>query len=128
MTIRFALVALLLLGACTSSAPDSLSEGTWTGTITPMNHPDRPSPITYEVRQATGGYQLTLQAGGGSGLAARDLTLQADTLAFTFNEPEAQVPLRCVLVAEPDGHYAGRCTDPGGQWARFTMHPPEAGS
>lgn len=115
--------ALLALAACAS--PERLDEGRWTGTLTPMNHPEMANPVAYDVGYAGDTLRIALVGPGGGTLPTRDVRLTADTLHFAFNEPEEQVPLRCALGREPTGGFAGRCTDASGQWARFTMQPPE---
>ena len=119
----FALLGLPL-AACTSAPAERLPEGTWTGTFTPMNHPDMHAPVTYDVRYADAALALSITAPDGTPLPARDVAYTADALRFTFDEPDANVPLDCTLDAEATG-FAGRCTDAEGKWARFTMRPPE---
>lgn len=124
-----AFLACLLLAACTSPRPEAtqparLQAGLWTGGLTPMNHPDMVTPLTYEVAYPDDGLAIVLNGPGGTAMVAREAALQDDTLRFVFEEPEEGVTLRCALGAEPTGSFAGRCTDPGGQWARFTMVPP----
>lgn len=113
------------LAAC-STAPSqpALQEGTWTGGLTPMNHPDRVLPLTYEVSRADDG-SLSLTLGSGdTQTPTRDVILDGDTLSFVFNEPEENVELTCALGRQADAGYAGRCTDAEGKWGHFTMTPP----
>lgn len=114
---------LLVLAACEPAAP-TLQEGTWTGGLTPMNHPDMVTPLTYDVRAEDGAYAIALVGPGGGAVPMRSVRLEGDTLRYVFNEPEEGVALRCALGRQGDGSYAGRCTDPDGKWARFTMTPP----
>lgn len=125
MSCRPLLVALLLVGvtACTPSSP-SIESGQWTGTLTPMNHPDLHQPITYDVQSDDGALSIALVGPGGQAIPTRDVRLESDTLFFTFDEPEEQVPLDCALARDTEA-FAGRCTDASGKWARFTMRPPE---
>lgn len=121
--------ALLLfvtgLAACTTpAAQPPLPEGTWTGTLAPMNHPEMKNAVTYEVGSPDGALAISLVGPGNTSIPTRDITLDTDTLRFTFDEPEEHVPLHCALGAQADDSYAGRCTDASGKWARFTMVPP----
>lgn len=117
------LALLCLLAACAQTTPATLPEGTWTGGLTPMNHPDVVSPLTYEVRRADEQLALTLISEDVQ-TPARDVKVEGDTLSFVFNEPEAGVLLTCALARQTDASYAGRCVDAGGKWAHFTMKPP----
>ena len=103
---------------------DRLPEGTWTGGLTPMNHPDMVTPITYDVAYDGDRLRLVLLGPGGAPMPARDAALRGDTLHLVFDEPDAGVPLECALARRPAGGFAGRCTDAEGKWARFTMAPP----
>ena len=114
-------LSALTLAAC--AAPDArLQEGTWTGHLTPMNHPEMQLPLTYVVGP---GPTLTIAPAEGQPVAVRTLAFKGDSLGFIFDEPEAGVPLTCRLARQPDASYAGRCTDAAGKWAHFTMIPPE---
>lgn len=121
------LCSVLALSACASSRTDSsarLEEGIWTGEITPMNHPDRSSPLAYEVAYADERLTIVIEGADGQKLPTREVLLEGDELAFVFTEPEASIPLTCSLTRQPDGHFEGRCADAEGKWARFTMRPP----
>lgn len=119
----FLITVLGGLGACTASAP-ALPDGTWTGTLTPMNHPEMANPVTYDVRSPDGALAIDLLGPGGARVATRALHLASDSLHFAFDEPEEGATLQCGLGRQPDGGFAGRCTDAAGKWARFTMVPP----
>ena len=127
---KTALVLALLLAACGASVQaQDLQEGTWTGTLTPMNHPEMATPLTYDVRHAGDSLAISLRATGSPDpITARDIALTADTLSFAFNEPEADVLLRCTLGRQEDRSYAGRCADAEGKWAAFTMISPNQGA
>ena len=105
--------------------PDRLAEGRWSGTLTPMNHPEMENPIAYDVGYEGDDLRIDLVGPDGAALPTRDVRLTADTLFFVFDEPEENVPLRCALARDETDHLAGRCTDASGKWARFTMQPPE---
>ncbi|NBB89944.1 MAG: hypothetical protein GVY23_01915 [Spirochaetes bacterium] len=119
------LISGLLVVAGCSSSPD-VPEGKWTGTLTPMNHPEMQTPVAYNVATQDGGLTVDVIGPNGNVVRAEEPELQGDTLAFHFPEPEENVMLTCRLGRTneiPDG-FAGRCTDGSGQWAHFTMTPP----
>jgi hypothetical protein len=122
--MRF-LPALILLTLAACDSPDRLAEGRWSGTLTPMNHPEMANPIAYDVGYEGDDLRIDLVGPDGAALPTRDVRLTTDTLFFVFDEPEENVPLRCALGRENADRFAGRCTDTAGQWARFTMQPPE---
>jgi hypothetical protein len=111
-----------LLSACQSSP--GLEAGRWTGTLTPMNHSEMKTPVSYDVRREGAELAIDLIGPGGAPVSTRNPRLEGDTLFFAFSEPEEQVPLKCALGAEKTGGYAGKCIGPSGKWARFTMSPP----
>ena len=128
MTRCLPLLFVLLLSAAACASPERpLPEGTWTGGLVPMNHPEMHSPIAYLVRYQGDDLVLSLTGPDGSGgtMATRSVRLAQDTLYFAFDEPEQNMPLRCALGRQPDGSFVGRCTDPSGKWARFSMIPPD---
>lgn len=119
------LFPLLFLMSCQSST--QLDEGYWTGTLTPMNHPEMSNPIGYEVTYSDDEINMNIVGPDSTLIPAKNIRMEDDTLRFQFQEPEEQVTLDCVLARHenPEEGFAGRCTDPIGQWARFTMIPPE---
>ena len=122
---RSIFVLISLLAACSAPSQHALQEGTWTGGLTPMNHPDMVIPLTYEVGRADGHLSLVL-INEETRTPTRDVALDGDTLSFVFNEPEENVTLTCALGRQADASYAGRCTDTEGKWGHFTMTPPGA--
>lgn len=123
MMQKIVLCALAALAACTAGTP-GLEAGTWTGHLTPMNHPEMQTPLTYEVAHGASGPTLAIGGPEGGAIPAHGVALTADTLSFVFDEPEEGVTLTCALAPHSDGRYEGRCTAPDGKWARFTMIPP----
>ena len=128
--MRF-LPALILLTLAACDSPDRLAEGRWSGTLTPMNHPEMETPVGYEVRHADEGLSIVVIGPGGERVPARRPRLEGDTLTFSFVEPADQVLLTCTLARtrppdSPTAGFAGRCVDPTGKWAQFTMRRPEA--
>jgi hypothetical protein len=88
-----------------------------------MDHPEMANPVSYDVSYPGGVLAIALTGPGGETIPTRAVRLDDDTLRFVFNEPDADLPLTCALGRDGDG-FAGRCTDPDGRWARFTMLPP----
>ena len=117
-------VLIGFLAACSAQPSQPvLQEGTWTGGLTPMNHPDRVMPLTYQVSRVEGQWSIVLK-NGETQTPTRALTIEGDTLSFVFNEPEENVELTCAFGRQADASYAGRCADAEGKWAHFTMTPP----
>lgn len=114
---------LCIFAACGTSA--RLEEGRWTGALMPMTHPDVANPVVYDVGYEGSVLHIDLVAPGGAAVPTREVSLETDTLRFTFNEPEEGVRLRCALARDGAGGFAGRCADIEGKWAGFTMRPPE---
>lgn len=123
------LACLLVLAACASDPPEApaLAEGRWVGTLTPMNHSDRPMPVAFDIGTASGAPSVTLIGPGGATIDGRETSWDGTTLRFVFDEPEAGIPLTCEWPRQADGSLAGRCTDPEGKWARFEVSPAVAG-
>ncbi|MDX1421159.1 MAG: hypothetical protein R3181_14435 [Rubricoccaceae bacterium] len=117
------LLGPLALAACAATPP--LPEGRWTGALTPERHPELKTPVAYDVRYEGDRLVVAIVGPGGQEVPTRDVRLTPAALVFAFDEPEEGVPLHCVLDRDGDGGFAGRCTAPDGQWARFTMRPPE---
>lgn len=121
---RLLLSAVLLSAACTgapSEAPAPLAEGRWAGSLTPMNHPDQATPVAFDIREDRGAWTVTLLGPGGATLPGRDVSWDGATLRFTFDEPEAGVPLACAWTSREGAVLAGRCTDADGRWAQFDV-------
>lgn len=116
----------LFLLAC--EAPAALPEGRWTGALTPMNHPEMENPIAYEVSHPEGKLAVSVISPSGSSVPTQNPRVDSDTLRFAFEEPEEGILLTCALAwtDRANAHFAGRCTDDNGKWARFTMIPPDA--
>jgi hypothetical protein len=124
-SMRRLLCPALLVALAACGSPDRLAEGRWSGTLTPMNHPEMANPIAYDVDYEGDDLRIALVGPNGAALPTLDVRLTADTLYFAFDEPEENVLLRCALAHEETDRFAGRCTDASGKWARFTMLPPE---
>ena len=123
MTRLAPLLAALALAACQNPAP-TLEAGTWTGHLTPQNHPEMKIPLAYEVAHDGDALAITLVSEAGVRTILDDVALADSALTFTFAEPDAGVPLACSLLPQADGRYVGRCTDAEGKWGLFTMIPP----
>lgn len=121
--MRLSFLSLFLLIMACSSSP-SLQEGRWTGTLTPMNHPEIQNPVAYNVSYPDNRLSISVLGPGGEEIPTQNPRLQRDTLFFSFNEPEEQVLLDCALARKSDNTFGGRCSDSEGKWAEFTMEPP----
>lgn len=107
---------ILIILSCELST--RLTEGQWSGGLTPMNHPDITNPLVFDVKyEGTTLVSLEIQT--------QNPTVTRDTLFYSFNEPEEQVPLNCELAMDSVTEYSGRCTDADGKWAHFTMIAPK---
>jgi len=82
------------------------------------------NPVAYEISYQSGTLNIELIGPNGTVIKTRQPKAEADTLFFTFKEPEEQALLDCALAKNITG-FAGRCTDPSGKWAHFTMVSPE---
>ena len=122
MSIAIVVFVCVLIGC--SSSPQ-LKAGTWTGSLTPMNHPEINNSISYKISYPNDQLNIMLIGPNGTKTETREVYLRADTLFFTFDEPEEQVALNCALARERKGVFVGRCSDSAGKWARFTMKAPE---
>ena len=117
------LLGILLLPAC--SAPETLPDGRWTGSLTPMNHPEMRTPLSYTVSHPDGVLAISMDGPGGEGMPFINPVFELGSLSYAFIEPEGGNRLRCRLDQQPDATLEGRCTDPSGKWALFRMVPPE---
>ena len=118
-------ILFLLLISCHEEP--QLQVGTWSGSITPMNHPEMANPISYKVTYPEEVMTIDILGPDSSLISERNVRFENDTLFFQFDEPEEQVPLDCELgrQANQEVHFSGRCTDASGQWALFTMIVPK---
>ncbi|MEM1056462.1 MAG: hypothetical protein AAGI52_13145 [Bacteroidota bacterium] len=120
--MRFA--PLLLFLALTACLPGNrLTQGRYTGTLTPMNHPDMQTPVTFDIAYERADLTIALVGPDGQTIPTRDVIHAPPNLFFTFDEPEEGVTLRCVWARQEDDGWAGRCTDSEGKWARFEIAP-----
>lgn len=114
---------LFLVTAC--NPLHELKEGSWTGHLTPMNHPEMSIPVDYEVAYQQGDLFISIIGTDGFPVLTQHPRLENDTLYFKFNEPEEQVLLNCVLIRNRENEFSGKCMDPSEKWAQFTMVPPK---
>lgn len=125
------LLLLLACGfaiSCSSTSPThTLQEGLWTGSVSA--HEGHHMETSYKIEEVAGILKITLIApdemGYGNGFPARDIRVTSTSLAFSWTEPEANVPLACLFERQSDGSYEGPCEDASGKSAHFTMVPPE---
>ncbi|MDX1672359.1 MAG: hypothetical protein R3211_08450 [Balneolaceae bacterium] len=101
-----------------------MKTGRWNGHLTPMHHPEMKNPVMFDVSYDIDNLEMTLTGPGGEPIQTRNERVKNDTLHFEFNEPEENVLLKCRLARTEKKSFNGKCTDPSGQWARFTMNSP----
>lgn len=123
MNYILSFIFVMILFSCETST--RLVEGPWRGGLTPMHHPEMTNPLVFEVRYEGNTLAIDIMGQDSIVVHTQNPSLRRDTLLFSFNEPEKQIPLRCVLARMNESEFAGRCTDPKGQWARFTMRAPK---
>jgi hypothetical protein len=116
------LLLVLTLGGCTNA--DTLPEGRWTGSLTPMNHPDLQTDIVFDVSTTAGELSIVLIGPGGEEINVSEPVLEGDTLRYSFREPEQNALLTCALGRLQDGVFEGKCSDSEGKWALFRMNSP----
>ena len=68
------LLLVLTLSGCTSA--DTLPEGRWTGSLTPMNHPDLQTDIVYDVSTTAGELSIVLIGPGGEEINVSEPVLE----------------------------------------------------
>ena len=124
--IQGGLLALAIIGSLSGCEQNvRLPEGLWSGSLTPMNHPDMNIPIHYEVSYSGDLLEMDILSSDSTQVPTRNIQYVSDTLYFTFREPEEKVQLDCALARESDFKLEGKCTDSTDKWARFTMVSPE---
>ncbi len=87
------------------------------------------SPRNAKSHRLSSGYegeelQISIVGHDSSLISTKEILLTADTLYFSFSEPEEQVELDCALAKNKAAEFSGKCVDPSGKWAKFTMTPP----
>ena len=122
LTLFMFAFSLIGLAACSSA---KLTEGTWNGSLTPMNHPDMSAPIQYDVAYSGDQLELSIIGPDGQKIPTQNAAFAKGKVTFDFPEPEEGVMLHCSLSEEGVNSYAGRCTDDSGKWATFTMQKSE---
>jgi len=86
-----------------------------------MNQPERQMLLNYRVDHLQENVSLEIFGPGGINIPTKDLRLTQDTLFFSFKKVEEQVMVSCALQKLDKNFYCGRCTDPDGKWALFSM-------
>ncbi|WP_138430028.1 hypothetical protein [Fodinibius saliphilus] len=123
--MRYLVLLLLTLTVSCQSNEHKLEEGRWVGALSPMNHPKMENPVAYDVSyNESDELEIILIGPSGAPIQTRKPKLNADTLTFSFNEPDKQVYLNCKLIQDKNS-FSGKCTDMEGKWAKFTMNPPQ---
>jgi hypothetical protein len=113
---------VLAFAGCASSSV--LETGLWTGSLSPMNHLDSPTPIQFEVRSDSGPLSIDLVGPDGSVIPLINPIFDHETIVYSFREPEQSVLLSCKLEMMGEGVYEGKCQDSEGKWALFRMIAP----
>lgn len=118
--------ALIMTISCNSMDTDRIKQGTWTGYLTPMNHPEMKNEVSYNVEYVENGLQIELIGPGGNPIQTETPQMKNDSLFYSFDEPEEGVTLNCKLGKKESGSFEGRCSDASGKWAYFSMTPPKS--
>ena len=66
--------SLILICSCTPTDTDQLTPGTWTGYLSPMNHPEMKNEVSYNVQYVENGLQIELIGPGGAPYPNRNST------------------------------------------------------
>ena len=120
---NFLLILIIgLLSSCATSY--HLKSGIWSGHMTPMNHPEMKTELSFDVSQKNRNTVIVINGPGGMRIPTSNLSIQENLIEFQFNEPEQGVTLSCQFVGSNVKGYSGRCTDDSGKWAVFEMIPP----
>lgn len=119
-------ISLFMTISCNSANTDRIKQGTWTGYLTPMNHPEMKNEVRYNVQYVESELQIELTGPGGEPIQTKTPRVVNDTLFYSFDEPEEEVTLNCALGKTESGSFEGRCTDASGKWATFGMIPPQS--
>ena len=115
-----AAVLLALLAFPALGAAQSLTAGTWTGSVTPTD--EEPLAITYEVQVAGDSINITIHTPDRGSYPVENARYQADTLTFSF---QPGFKAQCSLSKRDDDSLSGECVSEGGMTAILTMIPPK---
>ena len=119
-------LSMVIIGSLSGCGQNKrLQEGRWSGSLTPMNHPDMNIPVNYRVSYNSNQLEIDIISSDSTLVPTRDIKYASDTLYFTFTEPEEGVQLDCALARVENDNFEGKCVDDAGKWARFRMIPPE---
>jgi hypothetical protein len=117
--MAFFAVCALTVTLAAPAAAQTLTPGTWTGTIAPPG--SEPVDVTYDV--VLEGDSLTIAINAPPGARPfHDIQVSDGELKFWF-EPGTAVD--CVLARQDDGSYAGDCVAEDGSAGQLTMVPPK---
>lgn len=118
--------SLIFICSCNSTDTDQIPQGTWTGYLSPMNHPEMKNEVSYNIQYVEDELQIELIGPGGNPIQTKSPQVKNDSLFYSFDEPEEGVSLNCTLSKKESGAFEGPCTDPSGKWAYFSMIPPQS--
>lgn len=118
-TAAFSLVVGSALAVAPALVAQSLTPGSWTGTMALASGPQ--VVMIYRVTATGDSVTLTMQAVNGPEIPASIMELEKDRLIFTWG---AEPLTTCRLQRRKDGSYAGKCTNPDGPVGDIAMIPP----
>lgn len=75
--------SLILICSCTPTDTDQLTPGTWTGYLSPMNHPETKNEVSYNVQYVENELQIELIGPGGAPIQTETPQIKNDSL-FLF--------------------------------------------
>ena len=113
-------VSIGLLMVCHSVlAAQSLTSGTWTGSVTGPG--GDPLAVTFEISAAGDSIAILIKTPDRGDYPVTNARIAGDALTFTF-QPGPTV--NCRLIHQGDGSYLGECADEGDVRATMVMKPP----
>ena len=113
-------LALLFTAATPSLHAQTLTPGTWTGSI--LGPSGESADISYEVKMENDTLKVTLNVPEGPSFPFVNVRFEEGKLLFEW---EPGVTVRCALAPTEAGGYQGDCTDDSGQTGTLVMVPPK---
>ena len=123
--MRFILFISIILTSCGTT--QNLPSGDWSGYLSHMNQPDKQTSLNYRVKHLEEQVSIDIYGPGGVHFVTKDLVLTRDTLYFSYNKKNDESLVSCALQKLGKNFYHGKCTDPDGKWAVFTMKHNSSG-
>jgi len=121
--VRLAIAAALTIAAVAPLQGQGLTQGTWTGTISPPGM--EAIPVQFEVSGSGSALSISVTTALFPGaISLNDIRVEGTSMTFWF-EPGPRV--ECTLTRDDTGGYAGPCTDGSADGGGgMTMVPPGA--